>query len=122
MLERSDGALVGVEAVVDKDLARALLGRQLSTDQLLLLTDVDGVYLNWGTDVAKTIKQAGATSLNPGDFAPGSIGPKIEAAIGFAAETGRPSSIGRLEDAADIVAGAAGTRIDIATKGIVLRL
>jgi carbamate kinase len=50
------------------------------------------------------------------------MGPKIEAATGFVAETGRPSSIGRLEDAADIVAGAAGTRIDIATKGIVLRL
>jgi carbamate kinase len=122
VLERSDGSLVGVEAVIDKDLASALLARQLRADHLMLLTDVDGVYLNWGTDVTKAIKQAGATSLNPGDFAPGSMGPKIEAAIGFAAETGRPSSIGRLEDAADIVAGAADTRIDIATKGIVLRL
>jgi carbamate kinase len=122
VLERSDGTLVGVEAVVDKDLASALLARQLRADQLLLLTDVDGVYLDWGTDAAKPIRQAGASALKPSDFAPGSMGPKIEAAIGFAAETGRPSSIGRLEDAADIVAGAAGTRIDIATKGIVLRL
>jgi carbamate kinase len=117
VLERNDGSLVGVEAVIDKDLASALLARQLRADHLMLLTDVDAVYLNWGTDVAKAIKQAGAASLNPGDFAPGSMGPKIEAAIGFAAETGRPSSIGRLEDVADIVAAAAGTRIDIAHKG-----
>ena len=121
VLERSDGTLVGVEAVIDKDLASALLARQLRADQLLLLTDVDGVYLNWGTDAAKAIRQAEARALNPSDFAPGSMRPKIEAAIGFAAETGRPASIGRLEDAADIIAGAAGTRIDVATKGIVLR-
>jgi carbamate kinase len=49
------------------------------------------------------------------------MGPKIEAANGFAAQTGRPASIGRLEDAAAIVAGAAGTRIDATTQGIVLR-
>lgn len=121
VLERSDGTLVGVEAVIDKDLASALLARQLRADQLLLLTDVDGVYLNWGTGAPKAIRQAEARALNPSDFAPGSMRPKIEAAIGFAAETGRPISIGRLEDAADIIAGAAGTRIDIGTKGIVLR-
>jgi carbamate kinase len=118
----SHGSLIGVEAVIDKDVASALLPRQLRADHLMLLTDVEAVYLNWGTDVAKAIKQAGAASLNLGDFAPGSMGPKIEATIGFATETGRPSSIGRLEDVADIVAGAVGTRIDIATKGIVLRL
>lgn len=121
VLERSDGTLVGVEAVIDKDLASALLARQLRADQLLLLTDVDGAYLNWGTGAPKAIRQAEARALNPSDFAAGSMRPKIEAAIGFAAETGRPTSIGRLEDAADIIAGAAGTRIDIVTKGIVLR-
>ena len=92
VLERSDGSLIGVEAVIDKDLASALLARQLRADQLLLLTDVDGVYLNWGTDTAKAIRRAGAGALKPGDFAPGSMGPKIEAANGFAAETGRPAS------------------------------
>jgi carbamate kinase len=121
VLERSDGTLVGVEAVIDKDLASALLARQLRADQLLLLTDADGVYLNWGTDAPKAIRQAEAGALNPSDFAPGSMRPKIEAAIGFAAETGRPTSIGLLEDAADIIAGAAGTRIDIVTKGVVGR-
>jgi carbamate kinase len=48
------------------------------------------------------------------------MGPKIEAAVGFAAETGRPASIGRLEDAARVLAGAAGTRIDATTRGLVL--
>lgn len=121
VIERSDGALVGVEAVIDKDLTSALLARQLRADQLLLLTDVDGVYLNWGTDGAKAVRQGGACALDPNTFAMGSMRPKIEAAIGFALATGRPCSIGRLEDAADIAAGAAGTRIDITTKGILLR-
>jgi carbamate kinase len=119
VVERSDGTLAGVEAVIDKDLASALLARQLRADQLLLLTDVEAVYLDWGTDAARPIRRAGATALKPDDFAPGSMRPKIEAAIGFAAATGRACSIGRLEDAADIVAGAAGTRIDVATQGIV---
>jgi carbamate kinase len=121
VVERGDGSLIGVEAVIDKDLASALLARQLRADQLLLLTDVDSVYLDWGTDTAKAIRVAGAGALKPGDFAPGSMGPKIEAAIGFAAETGRPAFIGRLQDAAAIVAGTAGTRIDVSTQGIVLR-
>jgi carbamate kinase len=121
VVERSDGRLIGIEAVIDKDLASALLARQLGADQVLLLTDADGVYLDWGTDAAAPIARAAAGALNPGDFAPGSMGPKIEAANGFAAETGRPASIGRLEDAAAIVAGAAGTRIDATTKGVVLR-
>ncbi len=121
VLERSDGTLIGVEAVIDKDLASALLARQLSADHLLLLTDVDGVYLDWGTDAAKAIRHAGARTLNPGDFAQGSMGPKVEAAIGFAAETGRPASIGRLDDAAAIVAGTAGTRIDATAEAIAVR-
>ncbi len=120
VVERSDGSLIGVEAVIDKDLASALLARQLRADQLLLLTDVDAVYLNWGTDTAEAIRFAGGGALKPGDFAPGSMGPKIEAANGFAAETGRPAFIGRLEDAAAIVTGTAGTKIDVTTQGIVL--
>lgn len=121
VLERSDGSLVGVEAVIDKDLASALLARQLGADHVMLLTDVDGVYLRWGTNAAKAVKRAGVGTLDPGDFAPGSMGPKIEAASAFAAETGRPASIGRLEDAALILTGAAGTTIDANTTGLILR-
>jgi carbamate kinase len=118
VLERNDGSLVGVEAVIDKDLASALLARQLGADHLMLLTDVDAVYLGWGTDAAQAIKRAGAGTLNPSEFAAGSMGPKIAAASGFAAVTGKPASIGRLQDAALILAGAAGTRFDLETKGL----
>jgi carbamate kinase len=118
--ERSDGTLVGLEAVIDKDLASALLARQLGADRLLLLTDVDGVYLDWGSDSARRIERAGPRCLNPADFAAGSMRPKIEAAIGFAAETGRPASIGRLYDADNVLAGATGTRIDAVTTGLIL--
>ena len=121
VLERSDGGLIGVEAVIDKDLASALLARQLRADHLLLLTDVDGVYLNWESGTAKAIRHAGARALDPRDFARGSMGPKVEAAIGFTAETGRPASIGRLEEAANILVGTAGTRIDAVAEGIVVR-
>jgi carbamate kinase len=76
VIERSDGALVGVEAVIDKDLTSALLARQLRADQLLLLTDVDGVYLNWGTDGAKAVRQGGACALDPNTFAMGSMRPR----------------------------------------------
>jgi carbamate kinase len=119
--ERSDGGLTGVEAVIDKDLASALLAIELRADHLLLLTDVDAVYLNWGSVNAKAIGRAAAGSLNPTSFAPGSMRPKVEAAIAFATETGRPASIGRLEEAATIFAGSAGTRIDTAAEGIALR-
>jgi carbamate kinase len=121
VVQRSDGSLIGVEAVIDKDLASALLARQLRADRLLLLTDVDSIYLNWGTDRAEAIKSAGAGALQPGDFAQGSMGPKIEAANSFAAETGRPAFIGRLEDAAAVATGTVGTRIDVTTQGIILR-
>jgi len=122
VVQRSDGTLVGVEAVIDKDLASALLARQLRAGHLLLLTDVEAVYLNWGNSDAKAIRRAGARDLKPSEFAPGSMRPKIEAAISFAAATGRACSIGRLEDAADIIAGVAGTRIDIATRGVATSL
>jgi carbamate kinase len=120
VLERSDSTLVGVEAVIDKDLASALLARQLGADHLMLLTDVDGVYLDWGSPSAKLIKRAGPRALDPADFAPGSMRPKLEAAIGFTTETGRPASIGLLEEATRILAGAAGTRIEAVTTGLVL--
>jgi carbamate kinase len=118
VIERSDGTLLGVEAVIDKDLASALLARQLGADHLILLTDVDGVYLDWGSASARLIKRAGRSALKPTDFAPGSMGPKIEAAVRFVAETGRPASIGRLEDAARVFAGAAWTRIDAGSTGL----
>jgi carbamate kinase len=105
------GGVIGVEAVIDKDLASSLLARQLGADMLLMLTDVDAVYLNWGTPSARPIGRVRASELSPAAFASGSMGPKVEAAIAFAIGTGKPAAIGSLEDATEIVAGQRGTRI-----------
>jgi carbamate kinase len=120
VIKHSDGTLLGAEAVIDKDLVSALLARQLGADHLILLTDVEGVYLDWGSPSARLIKRAAARALNPGDFAPGSMRPKIEAATGFVAETGRPASIGGLEEAARVFAGVSGTRIDVEPQNMIL--
>ncbi len=114
VLEQSDGSLRGVEAVIDKDLASALLARLLRADRLLLLTDVDAVYLDWGTPLAQPLSRAHSGSLRSADFAAGSMAPKIEAACRFANETGHSASIGRIEDVRAILAGAAGTTIGVA--------
>lgn len=111
---RPGGGYSGVEAVIDKDRATALLAVALKADMLLLLTDVDGVYQDFGAPGAARIRGAGTDSLSKDSFAAGSMGPKVSAAIGFAAASGRPAAIGRLEDAAALIAGSAGTTI---TKG-----
>jgi carbamate kinase len=111
VVERDDGSLSGIEAVIDKDHASALLARTLDADRLLLLTDVDAVYRNWATPNAKPIWSSSPSSINPEEFAIGSMRPKIEAAISFTNETEKPSHIGRLDQAVEILAGRAGTRI-----------
>lgn len=105
------GRLQGVEAVIDKDLASALLAEQLDADLLVIATDVDGVYTGWGTDDQRRIDRAAPEELERHDFAAGSMGPKVEAACGFVRATGRTAVIGALDDIADIVTGSAGTRV-----------
>ena len=112
VVQRESGDFVGVEAVIDKDRASALLARQLHADMLLLLTDVDAVYADFGTPRARAIASVGAAAIMPGEFDTGSMGPKVGAATNFALATGNPTGIGRLEDASAIVLGAAGTRIN----------
>lgn len=109
---RADGSLIGVEAVIDKDRASALLARGLRADALLLLTDVDAVQLDFGTPQARSIARIGAETLTRTRFAAGSMGPKVAAAVDFVAATGHPAAIGRLEDAVALLAGEAGTRIE----------
>jgi len=116
-----DGRLAGVEAVVDKDLASSLLARELGADHLLLLSDVPGVYLDWGAQPARLVASAGPGNLQAESFPPGSMGPKIIAANSFAVASGRPATIGRLEDAQEIVEGAAGTTITAQTRHVRLR-
>ncbi|MCM1983513.1 carbamate kinase [Lyngbya confervoides] len=105
------GHLYGVEGVIDKDLATALLAIELEAEALLLLTDVEAVYTHWGQPTAQRIDQVSHTQLDPEAFAPGSIGPKIAAACQFVAQTGHPAGIGNLEQAVGILRGQGGTRI-----------
>ncbi|MFA5122862.1 carbamate kinase [Zavarzinia sp.] len=117
----ADGRLDGIEAVVDKDLASALLARSLKADALLMLTDVAAVSLDWGTPRAREIARAHPDALAGLGFAAGSMGPKVEAAIGFARASGGRAAIGRLEDAAGLLDGSAGTTIDATAPGLLMR-
>ena len=105
------GRLVGVEAVIDKDLASELLAEDVSADLFLMATDVDGVYLGWGTPEQRRLGQVTPEALAGHEFAAGSMGPKVEAASRFTAKTGRRAAIGSLGDIAGIVAGTAGTNV-----------
>jgi carbamate kinase len=104
-----DGLLRGEEAVIDKDLTAALLARELQADALVLLTDVGHVELGFGTGTARPIGRTTPARLRAEDFPSGSMGPKVDAACRFVESTGKPAMIGRLEDAAALVAGKAGT-------------
>ena len=103
--------LLGVEAVIDKDLAGELLAEDLDADLLLMATDVDGVYLHWGTPEQRQLGRVTPEELTGYEFAAGSMGPKVEAAIRFAAKTGGRAAIGSLVDIAEIVAATAGTNV-----------
>jgi len=105
------GGLHGVEAVLDKDLTAALLATTMGADALLLLTDVPAVIDGYGTPAARPIRHATAAQLRATSFPAGSMGPKVVAACRFAEATGHPAAIGRLEDAAALLAGAAGTTV-----------
>ena len=98
-----------MEAVIDKDLASSLLARQLQADMLLLLTDVDAVYVDYGTAAARALRRVSPKELSGKNFAAGSMGPKVSAAIEFVEATGNSAAIGRLEDAVEIVRGRQGT-------------
>ncbi|MCP9438271.1 MAG: carbamate kinase [Nitrospira sp.] len=114
---RADGSLIGVEAVIDKDLAGSLLARALKANAFLMLTDVDAVYLDWDTPAARPLRRVTPQALRQFAFAPGSMGPKVDAACEFVEATGGVAAIGRLQDAAALLAGSAGTIITPAAEG-----
>jgi carbamate kinase len=110
------GKLHGVEAVIDKYLASALLAEQLDADLLVIATDVDGVYTGWGRPRKARLDRGTRDELARLDLPAGSMGPKVEAACGFARNTGREAVIGALTDIAEIVTGTAGTRVRAASS------
>jgi len=113
-----DGVLIGVEAVIDKDHAGALLAMSLGAQVYLMLTDAEAVWRDWGTAEARAISQAAPEELEKLHFAAGSMGPKVEAACDFARATGGRAGIGALEDVVAIIEGRAGTLISTEFEGI----
>jgi carbamate kinase len=111
-----DGTLHGVEAVIDKDLAAALLGPLVGADVLVIATDVDHVVLGYGTDAARPLERATATEMRgiarEQAFASGSMGPKVEAAVRFVENGGARAVITSLEQIEEAVHGRAGTVIE----------
>lgn len=110
VVEKADG-YHGIEAVIDKDLSAALLARQIEADALLILTDADAVYLDWGTPTQRPISHITPQELDAMKFDAGSMGPKVAACSKFVALCHGIAGIGALEDGPAILAGEKGTLI-----------
>lgn len=110
-VKRENNKLVGVEAVIDKDMSAAYLAKQLNADALLILTDADAVYLDWGKATQKAISNTTPRALAQYSFDAGSMGPKIEASCEFIKQGGKLVGIGALHDGLEILKGLAGTNI-----------
>ena len=107
----ADGHLHGIEAVIDKDLASGLLAKDLEADLLVIATDVDGVYTDWGTPEQRRLDRVTPDELEPLSLPAGSMGPKVRAACRFTRETRHDAVIGSLADIVELVAGTGGTRV-----------
>jgi carbamate kinase len=113
-----DHKLVGVEAVIDKDLCSSLLAHELAADLLIIATDVDAAYVDWGKPTQRSIAKAHPDELEKLGFAAGSMGPKVQAASEFARETGKDAVIGALADIIAITEARAGPRVSVGEPGI----
>jgi len=121
MYQPDTRTLIGVEAVIDKDRASAVLARDLHADALVIATDADAVYTGWGTPAQRAIAVASPQDLKGFAFPSGSMGPKVEAAIDFAVSTGNDALIGSLAELPALLAGTAGTRVSMAADGVTYR-
>lgn len=99
----------GTEAVIDKDLTAAVLAQSINADHLLILTDADAVYENWGTPQARALRHVTPEELAPFAAPDGAMGPKAAAVIQFVKQTGNAAFIGALKDAPQVLAGEKGT-------------
>ena len=115
VVDQPDGPRTGVESVIDKDLAGALLAEEIGAGTLVILTDVPGVAVGFGTDDERWLDDVAVTELRrhqaDGHFRAGSMGPKVEAACRFVERTGGRAVIGDLGHAPEAVNGTAGTRV-----------
>jgi carbamate kinase len=111
VVEDRAGRLHGVEAVIDKDLSAALLALELGADALLLLTDVDGIQLDYGMPAERRLREATPATLAELDLPAGSMGPKAEAARRFVGRGVGVAAIASLENASAALTGTAGTLV-----------
>jgi carbamate kinase len=108
----ADGrSLHGVEAVIDKDLCSCVLALELEADCLVIATDVDAVYLDWGKPGQRALGKVTPQELARHSFQAGSMGPKVEAACHFARSSGKKAVIGSLDRIEEMLAGRAGTEV-----------
>jgi carbamate kinase len=91
---------------------------EIGAEALVIVTDVDAVYAGWGTPEQRAIRSATPDELAAGEFAAGSMGPKVHAACWFAERTGGFAAIGSIHDAQALLRGEAGTRIALDTAGV----
>jgi carbamate kinase len=117
MYEKGTRRLVGVECVIDKDRATALLAREIGATVFVCATDADAVCLDWGKPGQRAIRQATPDAMDRHSFPAGSMGPKVEAAQEFARSAGGRAVICALADVAAAVRGEKGTTIAAATDG-----
>jgi carbamate kinase len=110
-LPAAETTLIGVEAVIDKDLASELLAREVDAELLVMATDVEAVYAGWGTPQQRPLGRVTAAELREVDFPAGSMGPKVDAACRFVEATGGRAAIGALTQIQQIVEGEAGTQV-----------
>lgn len=108
---RQEGKLHGIEAVIDKDLSAAFLAEQINADALLILTDADAVYLDWGTQQQRALSKVTPNDLADITFDAGSMGPKVSAASHFVRSRHGIAGIGALQNATRILTGEQGTLI-----------
>lgn len=110
---RKDDSFEGRDAVIDKDSASYILAHMMEADELIILTDVECAYINFGTDKQEAIGKISSEELEKlykdGQFSKGSMGPKIMAAINFVKHRGKVSRIGKLQNVETIISGKSGT-------------
>lgn len=109
VVETPDRGMRGIDAVIDKDRASSLLATKIPADLFVLATDVEGVYADYGTPRQRLLREVRADGIESAAFSKGSMGPKVEAALSFVRQTGKPAAIGSLGQIHEIVKGNAGT-------------
>jgi carbamate kinase len=112
------GRLIGVEGVIDKDHASARLAVDTNADALVIATDVDAVYLDWGQPGQRAVRRATPEALSELAFPEGSMGPKVQAACAFAQSPGRFAAIGQLADVGALLRGETGTIVSLDAGGV----